>query len=181
MDLTIALTASALMTAGFTADVGPAFQLGAEVRRDWFSLGLELRGVLPSKVFARERVDPTQLETRPQELDVSQVAAQLVPCIRFAKYFAGCGVVQGQIVLADDGRAPVSALTTVGLGPRFAVEVGFTDMLGAFAFGEALFAVPGTFVGYRDPAPGFETSPNVLWRQSVVSGFFGAGLLVKFE
>ncbi len=182
MDLTIALSASALMTAGFTADVGPAFQIGAEARyQDWFSLGLEVRGVLPSVVYAREKVDKTNPYTRPQSFDISQVTALLVPCFRFKTYFAACGVAQGGGLIdreSNDGGIQ----GTFAFGPRFAVEFPFAERFAVFAWGEALFVPDATFVGFRDPGPnGTPPAPNVLWRQSVVSSFFGAGLSVKFQ
>ena len=180
MDLTIALSASALMTAGFTADVGPAFQIGAEARyEDWFSLGLEVRGVLPSKVYARELYDPTIAYSSERQVDVSQLSALLVPCIRFATYFAGCGVAQAGSILS---QSPVSAQwgPSFGFGPRFAIEVPLGERFAAFAFGEALFT-PGTVIAFDLGGPNGEPAPNVVWRQSVVSGFFGAGLSVKFK
>jgi len=179
MDLTIVLSTTVLATAGFTADAGPAVQLGADIRGDWLSLGLELRGVLPGKVYARDVWDPTK-ESSERSFDVSQLTALLVPCVRFATYFAGCGVVQGGTLILQT-PAEMRLQGFVGFGPRFAIEVPFADRFAAFAFGEALFA-PSLRAYVLDlPGPNGEPAPNVVWRRSVVSGFFGAGLSVKFQ
>ncbi len=180
MDLTIALSASALMTAGFTADVGPAFQIGAEARyEDWFSLGLEVRGVLPSRIYAREVLDKTNPYSSERYLDASQVTALLVPCFRFKVYFAACGVAQAGTIIS---QSPVSTVLvgSFAFGPRFAVELPFGERFAAFAFGEALFAA-GPGFRFDQGGPNGEPAPNVVWRPSVVSGFFGAGLSVKFQ
>ncbi|MFO0589214.1 MAG: hypothetical protein U0441_16880 [Polyangiaceae bacterium] len=181
MDLTIALTASALMTAGFTADVGPAFQIGAEARySDWFSLGLEFRGVLPGKVYAREVYDKTNPYSSERAFDASQVSALLVPCLRFAKYFAGCAVGQAGFIVGQTS-VETSYAPSFGVGPRLRAELPLGDRFAAFAFGEALFYPEAQGFVYDLAGPNGEPAPNVLWYPSIVSGFVGAGLLAKFE
>lgn len=186
MDLTIAISASALMTAGFTADVGPGFQLGAEVRGDVFGLGLELRGVLPGKVYAREPIPPEIVRypnpggaTYPQEFDVSQFTALLVPCFRFANLFAACGVVQAGALIVQT-RAATDVDEVVSFGPRFMVELPLGDAFGVFGFGEALFTPDTGSILLGIPGGG-QPAPNVQWTRSPVSGFFGAGLSLKFQ
>lgn len=180
MDLTIAVTASALMTVGFTADVGPGLQIGAEARyQEWFSLGLEVRGVLPQRVFARDKVDPTIGYSMEQQLDVSQVTAQLVPCLRFTTWLGVCGVAQGGLLVAHSPEIE-SLLPSLAFGPRVHFELPLGERFALFAFGEALFT-EGHFIDFRDPGPDGEPAPNVMWRQSTVSGFFGGGMLLKFE
>ena len=179
MDLTITLSAAALLTAGFTADVGPGIQIGAGLRRDWFSIDLEVRGVFPSAAWARAPILPDK-PTNPQHFDLSQLSAQLVPCVRFATYFAGCGVVGVYTLIAHNSLATVFPLG-FSIGPRFGGELPLGDTFALFGFAEALFAPGQPFVGYRDPsAPGKDDAANVVWRQSLVSGFFGAGVSVKF-
>ncbi len=178
MDVTISLGAAVLMTAGFTADVGPGFQLSAGLQREWFSLDLEARGILPSRVFAREPVDP-KLATSEVYFDVSQLSALLVPCGRFATYFRGCLV--GQIgTIIDQTPIETGFLLAGGVGPRLAFDFPLSDRFAVFAFGEALFT-PGVSIGYRDPGPNGEPADNVIWRQSVVSGFFGLGVATNFK
>lgn len=188
MDLTITLSTAVLMTAGFTANVGPALQLGAGLRHDWFSLDLELRGVFPGIAWAR---DPIPLEDRlpghesdplvPQYFDLSQLSAQLVPCVRFATYFAGCGVVGAYTLITQDATT-TSFFPGWTIGPRFGVEVPLGERFAVFGFAEALFAPYGALQGYRDPsAPEKNDAPNVRWERSIVSGFFGAGVSVKFQ
>lgn len=180
MDLTISLSTALLMTAGFTADVGPALQLGAGLRRDWFSIDLELRGVFPGRVWAREAVDPNRA-TEPVAFDLSQLSAQLVPCVRFASYFAGCGVVGAYTFITQDYAGTVFS-PSVLVGPRFGVEVPLGERFAVFGFAEALF-YPGPFrqIYSLPSAPGKADDSNVLWESSPVSGFFGAGVSVKFQ
>ena len=64
MDLTIGLSAYALMTAGLTANVGPGFGLGADVRGEVFSIGVEFRGVLPGITYAANPLDASKPSTR---------------------------------------------------------------------------------------------------------------------
>ena len=180
MDLTVTLSTAFVLTAGFTADVGPAVQLGGGLRYDWFSLDLELRGVFPGRVVASEQLDPN-VPRPPRAFDLSQMGAQLVPCARFATYFAGCGVV-GAYVLVKQDRTQQGTYFNPGwsIGPRFGVEVPFAQRFAAFGFAEALFAPLRSFREYA-VVPEQADSPGIRWNQSIVSGFFGAGVSVKFK
>lgn len=177
MDLTIALNGLVLVTAGYTADAGPGVGIGVDVRGERFSFGMELRAVLPGKVFAREQRFPDR-PTRQEQMDVSRLGALLVPCVRFEKYFAGCGVLQpGLLVLQDFVGTRFYA--NFSFGPRFVAEVPITERLALFGLAEALFVPLKIHKGYQDYDD--KNSPAVYWTESVVSGFFGAGLSVKFE
>jgi hypothetical protein len=179
MDLAITASAAFLMTAGLTANVGPALQIGGGLRYDWLSLDLELRSVFPSLAHAREAVDPSKA-TVPTAFDLSQLSAELVPCLRFATYFAGCGVVGTYTFIKQD----YSTVFAPGwlVGPRFGAEVPIGERFALFAFAEALFYPQPDAQRYVLPsAPGKADENNVLWRSSPVSGYFGAGVLVKFE
>lgn len=91
MDLTIALHTAFVLTAGFSDNVGPGLQIGGSARHDWdnwgLSLGLEMRGLFPAGVVAREvrNTKPGEVPFPPKPFDVSQLTAQLVPCVHFAK------------------------------------------------------------------------------------------------
>lgn len=179
MDVTIGLSGLVLMTAGFTANVGPGFGLMADVRYGWFSFGLEARGIFPGRVYAREPIfpdDPTKA-TREQEGDLSQWTVALVPCGRW-KYLFGCVVGQlGGIVHQDALAMDVSF--NLNLGPRLGVEVPITERFAIFGFGDALFATQLMVVNYNidNDVP----AANTRWVQSPVSGFFGAGATVLFK
>jgi hypothetical protein len=179
MDLTLTLSSAILMTAGFTADVGPALQIAGGLRRDWFSFDLEARVVFPGKVYAREPIMPGP--TRVEVEDVSQVTALAVPCVRFLTYFGGCAVGQLGTLISRDGAGDTGFHLALGAGPRLRAEVPLGERFAVFGFGEALF--PLVTVGDRWVLPGVDGTPpsNVRWRESVVSGFFGAGVLVKFQ
>jgi len=179
MDLTIGLTGLVLMSAGLTDNVAPGFGLGVNVRGEYLSLGLELRGVLPSKAVAREQLLPEKPTSTPVEFDVAQISALLVPCVHFEKYFAACGVVQGAVVTFQTTQG-LSPFPNLALGPRFAVEVPFAERFAAFGFAEALFAPHQAQIKFSNP-PRDPTVPGVVWNQSIVSGFFGAGVAVRFQ
>ena len=66
------------------------------------------------------------------------------------------------------------------IGPRFGVEVPFAQRFAVFGFAEALFAPWRAYQQYS-LVPAQEDSPGVRWEQSIVSGFFGAGVSVKFK
>jgi len=170
MDLTIGLSAYALMTAGLTANVGPGFGIGADVRGEVFSIGVELRGVLPGITWARNPIDPSAPST-PGSFDLSQLTGLVVPCGRY-KYFVGCGVVQGGLFLIKSTTDQV-VRPVFTFGPRVGLEIPFAERFAVFGFGEALFAP------LQAGADGYEG--NVEWTQSIVSGFFAAGLSVNFK
>ena len=170
MDLTIGLSAYALMTAGLTANVGPGFGIGADVRGEVFSIGVELRGVLPGIAYTASPIDRSAPFTV-GDFDLSQLTGLVVPCGRY-KYFVGCGVVQGGTFVANSLEGQ-RLLPAFAFGPRAGLEIPFAERFAVFGFGEALFApLP---VGIDDPPY------NVEWTQSIVSGFFGAGLSVNFK
>jgi hypothetical protein len=183
MDLTIALHTAFVLTAGFSDNVGPALQIGASARHDWdnwgLSLGLEMRGIFPAGVVAREvrNTKPGETPLPPAPFDVSQLAAQLVPCAHFAKYLAGCAVVQGFVLLTQAGH--LETAPGWGLGPRLTLEIPFADRFAVFGFGEALIPVLGLEqpFGYTN---GLDLRQRV-WSQSIVSGFFGVGVSVNFK
>ena len=179
MDLTITLSTAFVLTAGFTADVGPAVQLAGGLRYDWFSLDLELRGVFPGRVVASEQLDPN-VPRPPRAFDLSQMSAQLVPCARFATYFAGCGVVGAYVQVTQDRTQGNNVFPGWIIGPRFGVEVPFAQRFAVFGFAEALFAPMYSFQEYA-VVPEQEDSPGIRWDQSIVSGFFGVGVSVKFK
>ena len=180
MDITVNLGAYVMMTSLLTADVAPGFALRAEGVGKIFSVGLELRFVLPGRTFARERVDPT-MPSFERDFDLSQYTALIVPCARW-KYLVGCGVLQGGLFLIETGvESDFDA--AVGVGPRLGFEVPFAERFAVFGFGEALFVPSLSNAAFIRPNPDYPDLPlgNVRWEQSVVSGFFGVGLSVNFK
>ena len=135
--------------------------------------------MFPSRAYMRAPVDPSK-PSYEVAFDVSQLTGLLVPCVHFATYFAGCAVAQAGTIIVQT-PVDMSLLGSFGFGPRFVFEYPFAERFAAFAFGEALFP-PGTSgYGIVEGGPNGEPSPNVVWDQSVVSAFFGAGLSVQFK
>jgi hypothetical protein len=182
MDLTIAFSTTVLATAGFTADVGAGLQIGAEWRPEMFSLGVEVRGLFPGRAVARDVLDPTK-SSYPATFDLSQLTGLLVPCVRGWKYLFGCGVLQVGMMIYDDAKDShqrTGITPQANLGPRVGFEVPFAERFAVFGFGEALFAPKQSFKHYDLPNPQGGVA-NVGFTQSVVSGFFGVGLSVRFS
>jgi hypothetical protein len=180
MDLSVGVYTYAAMTAYFSANVGPAVAVGADVRGEVFGVSAELRFAIPSVAYAREPV-PGATSTRPAEFDLSQVSALLVPCARY-KYFVGCGVAQFGWVIPTSVNYQ-QALGSYSFGPRLGFEVPFAERFAAFGFAEVLFAPEPVGVAFVLPVPGMPDIPpnNTQWEQSVASAFFGAGVSMRFR
>lgn len=180
MDLSVGLHTYLMMTAFLSADVGPAVGLGGEVRGEVFGVSAEFRAVLPSRAYAREPV-PGATSSFPVEFDLSQLSALFLPCARY-KYFVGCGAVQiGMFVMQSSASLETQA--SVSFGPRLGFEVPFAERFAAFGFGEVLFTPSPAVFNFILPPPNNPEQPvaNTRWKQSVASGFLGAGLSIKFR
>ena len=164
-------SAGALMTMGFTADVGPGAYLGAEIRPfEAFSFELQLRGVFPARVVAADPIDPTKPYETPKEPDFSGVTMLLVPCFRYS-YFMGCGVAQFGFNVWQT-PADIVLGPSIGAGPRIGVEIPFLERFAVRVWGDVIFQIPNT---HR------LDDVNLQWTQSPVVGMLGAGLAVHFK
>ncbi len=180
MDLSVGLSTYVMMSAFLSADVAPAFGIGADVRGEIFSIGLDLRFVVPSRAYARERI-PGATSSFPVDFDLGQFSGSVVPCARY-KYFVGCGVAQfGALSWQTDNDFNLGV--AFGLGPRVGFEVPFAERFAVFGFGEVLFSPSRVALKFDLPDPKYpsEPPPNTQWVQSVASGFFGAGVSVNFK
>ena len=180
MDLSVGLSTYVMMSAFLSADVAPAIGIGAEVRGDIFGVSAELRFVVPSRAYARESV-PGTTSHFPVEFDLSELGLLIVPCGRY-KYFVGCGVAQlGGLIM----QTPVTLETNVfySFGPRVGFEVPFAERFAVFGFAEVLFSPSPAGIKFTEPNPDKPDSPlaNTQWAQPTASGFFGAGVSVKFR
>lgn len=170
MDLSIAISAGALLTAAFSADVGPGVWVGAGLRGGPFAVDLELRGILPAKAFAREPYDPKNPRTTVQQLDVSSFTVNLVPCARF-KYLLGCGVLQAGALFESGSVHSFSVDRQLAVGPRVGVELPFADRFAVFGFAEVLITLDQRAFSF--------TYANVKWAESTGTVFFGAGASIN--
>lgn len=180
MDLSVGLSTYVMMTAFLTGDVGPAMGLGVGAGGEVVSVNAELRFVFPSRTYAVEPI-PGATSSFPQEFDLSQFSALLVPCARY-KYLVGCGVAQLGGLFMQNARALLAGFT-FGFGPRLGFEVPFAERFAVFGFGEVIFSPIPTNIIFDLPDPQYPDLPpaNTHWRQSVASAFFGAGVSVKFR
>lgn len=179
MDLSVGLSTYVAMSTFFSSNVGPVVAVAGEVRGEVVGVAAEFRIVLPSRTYALEPV-PGTTSSYPQEFDLSQLSALLVPCARY-KYFVGCAVAQFGSILTQNRR--LATLLSYSFGPRLGFEVPFAERFAAFGFGEVLFAPDPAGIDFIYPDPENPGVPpaNTGWTQSVASGFFGVGVSVKFR
>jgi len=169
MEPTLALTAGGLLSAGFTADVGPGFWVGGEAR--WgapdgvgFSVGIEVRTLLPTQGGVRSNGKP---------MDISLVTAGIAPCVRY-RWGMGCAVVDAGVSIAG-GPPPLSfpqgsCLAMLGVGPRLAIDLPIFGPLAARAFADLRFSPLDT---------GYVNQGAPTWRSPLVSGLFGVGVAFR--
>jgi hypothetical protein len=178
MDPFFLIKAAPLLSAGFTANPALGVHVGAELRGEMVSVGIEIRYVLPGRVDATEPADPI-LESSVHSFDLSQISALLVPCLRFATYFAGCLPALGGAAIAHP-PVELGVVALFAIGPRLTADYPFTERFGIYGFGEALVTGTSAPFEFLEPGPGGK-APNVLWYPGPVSGYFGAGLWLKLE
>lgn len=181
MDLSVGVSTYVLMSAFLSADVAPGFGIRGEAGGEFFTIGAEFRGVLPSRTFARDPTPGTAAPYRTAEFDLSQLSALIVPCGRY-KYFVGCGVAQfGWFITQSNVQQ--SVLASYSFGPRIGFDIPLGDRFSLFGFGEVLFAPSPAGIDFTGDVPGEPNTPpnNTSWTQSVASGFFGAGASIKFK
>lgn len=172
MKLMLSVGTSILLSAGFSANVAPGFQVEVGLRTKVFSLALETRMLFPSSTSASEVLDPTGPRPYPQKFDVSELASNLVPCVRW-KFLAGCGVVQAGVLFNDGPNDGLRTERQFAFGPRIGIDFQFYHRFAVFGFGEALFAPDQRSFSY--------SGANVRWTQPLATGFFGAGAAVLFK
>lgn len=163
----VALLGGFLGSIGLTADPGPGFFLGGEAHWGAYdevgiSAGVETRALFPTKALIRSDGKP---------LDISQVTAALVPCVRY-KWVAGCAIADVGVIIGG-GPPPLTfrkggIVTAFGVGPRLAFQFPFAERFMVRAFAELRISPldTGFVVGANDPR---------IWHNPLVCGLFGLG------
>jgi hypothetical protein len=167
VDPAFSLFAGGVFGVGLALDVNPGFVLGGGARfRGYdeigFSVDLEAKATLPTKITRG-------LGTIPP-LDISQVTAALVPCLRY-RWIAGCGFVDAGMIIPST-QGPLSGAKiheTVGLGPRLMVDLPIVSGLGIRAFADLRFLLTPRYGAY-------DTNTNQEWREPPVTGLFGLAI-----
>lgn len=180
MDLSVGVSTYVLMSAFLSADVAPGFGVRASVGGEYFLVGAEFRGILPSRAYAREPI-PEKTANYPIEFDLSQLSALVTPCGRY-KYFVGCGVAELGFMVSQTSVS--QALVPIyNFGPRLGFEVPFAERFAVFGFGEALFAPRRVTIGFDlpDPENPAQLVANTQWVQSPAMAFFGVGFSAQFR
>jgi hypothetical protein len=162
---TVTAGAGVLTTAGFSADLGPGFWVGAALQRRWFSLGAEARGFLPA---------PAVTFDLGRASEISSISGLLVPCLRW-RIFSGCAAIEAGVMFY---KLP-SPLGTIdraffGLGPRAGVDVLIDRALVFRVFADLIFRpVTPTFSVLLW---GGEGAPLSTWKTPATSGVLSLGL-----
>lgn len=162
---TTTVLAGGLMTAGWTAELGPGAWLGFEVKRHDFSLGLEGRGLFPARTI---RFEPHLTS------DAATFSGLLVPCAHW-RVLAACAFFEaGSYIFTIPGRAPGVTDTLLSLGPRAALSAPVAAGFLVRAFADLAIHPYAPIFGVRlTTAP---DSPIERWTTPIVSGFFGLGI-----
>jgi hypothetical protein len=166
MDLTAAVVAGGLMTAGLSLEVGPAAWFGAEAIRSSFSIGIELRGVFPAAALRYHTFRTSDLQT---------FSVLLVPCGRW-KWLFGCGFMEiGAFTFNVPDRPQYSYSSVMAaVGPRFGVDVPIAEGFSVRSFADLALRPEFSSVGIKDE--GHPDQPTYFWTLPVISGFFGLGM-----
>ncbi len=167
-----AFSAGGALSLGYTADPGGGAWLNAEIRPiEEFSLGLEFRGLFPSRVVATGPADPSKPYSTPKEPDLSDATFMLVPCYRYS-WLMGCAVGYFGAALA---QTPLELIgwPVMGVGPRIGIDVPFAKRFFARVQGDVLFNLTNSSLQL--------TNVNLEWRQNVAVGYIGAGLGVTLR
>jgi hypothetical protein len=163
---TLSFAAGGLLTAGWTADVGPGAWLAASAREGALSLGLELRSAFPA---------PALTYAPNHTASATSVSAVAVPCAHW-KLVAGCvfAEIGAHFFLVPGSDMPLISEALVALGPRLALDVPLGAGLSARAFADLavhpylpIFSVRVTSASDTDVR---------RWTTPPISGLFGLGV-----
>jgi hypothetical protein len=113
------------------ADPAAGFWLAAEARGERWSVGLEMRALMPARAFDFGGA---------AVLQQASATVLLVPCLRW-KWLAGCGLVEaGGVFVMGPGVAPgsSSSAAVLGLGLRARLEVPIAAGFEARVFADLL-------------------------------------------
>jgi hypothetical protein len=168
-DFRAVVGAGATVALNLAADPGFGFWLSAEVRGDRWSMGLEMRALLPARAFE---------VAGGSALAQASATGLLVPCLRW-RWLGGCGIVEGGgVFVTGQGITASSGLTSglLGLGVRARVDLpiaaGFEARLSADLMGYPVaLAVQGSAGG----------QPSSFEAPRRVAGLVALGLARSFE
>lgn len=161
------LSAGGLLTAGWTADVGPGAWIGGAARAGLFSLGLELRSTFPARTLTFDA---------DRSASGTTLSAAAIPCAHW-KVFAGCLLVEAGafLFLVPSPRTPIVSDALVSLGPRLAIDLPLGAGLAVRAAAElAIHPYLPIFTVRATSAP---DSPVKRWTTPLLSGALGLGLV----
>lgn len=161
------LTAGGLLTAGWTADVGPGAWIGGAARAGSFSLGLELRSTFPARTLTFDA---------DRSASGTTVSAAAIPCAHW-KILAGCIVVEAGafLFLVPSPRKPIVPDALLSVGPRLALDLPIAAGFSVRAAAE--LAVHPYLPIFTVRVTNEPDSPVKRWTTPLASGAFGLGLV----
>lgn len=145
------------------------YWLSAEARGERWSLGVEMRALLPARA----------LDLGGAALDLASATGLVVPCLRW-RWLGGCAVIEagGVFVTGPAASAPTGlASAMLGLGLRARVDVPVTAGIEVRAFGD-LLGYPAVLSAQGTTAGGESFSFDAPRRVAVVVGL---GLARSFD
>lgn len=158
--------------AGFdlAAEPGAGFWLSAEARSERWSVGLEMRAMLPARTFDL---------AGGAALDQASATGLVVPCLRL-RWLAGCALVEaGGVFVLGPGTAAGSGASSglLGFGLRVRVDVPIAAGFEVRFFGDVV-GYPVVLEAQAAPSGGGAAAFDAPRR---VAAFAGLGLVRAFE
>lgn len=164
MTFAVTVMVGSLLTVGWTADPGPGAWLGFEVRRRWFSLGLEARALFPART----------LSFGDYTADAAAFSGLVVPCAH-VKVLSGCAFIEaGSYIFTIPGRPAGVTDTVLSFGPRAALDAPIAGGFSVRGFVDLAFHPYSPIFGARLTTAA--DSKVVRWTTPLVSAFFGLGI-----
>lgn len=163
--------AGAVVAGNLASDAAPGFWLSAEARRTWWSIGLEMRALLPARAFDLAGGGALAQAT---------ATGLVVPCLQW-RWLGGCALVEaGGVFVSGAGVTGGGALTgaLLGLGVRARIELPVAAGFDARVFGDLMgypLALQAQGAGGAGGAAFTFDAPRR------VAGFVGFGLGRAFE
>lgn len=162
----LTILAGGLMTAGWSADVGPGAWAGVALHFDWFSIGFDVRGTFPARAITFDARRAASITT---------VSGAVLPCGTW-RLLTGCALLEvgSYTLLVPSTSTPSVDDTLVSLGLRAALDAPLAAGFSLRAFVDLAFHpyLPIFTVALTNEAG----SPVKRWVTPLVSGALGLGI-----
>lgn len=162
--------AGALFAFNYAADPAPGLWVSGEARWERWSLGVEARGLFPTRVFVL---------ADESTIDVNALGGAVVPCLRW-RWLAGCAVGElGAFWVAGPGTVGDPKGVLLSLGGRARLDVPIAFGLEARVFGDLTGQLLGMVARGVD-STGSGAAPYSFEVPRRVTASLGVGLVRSF-